>query len=69
MTIQGYIDYQRREYCKDVQCPIQILLDKEKAGSEGYEFVRKICSTSCIHTCHEFHAWLINHSFEVVRPQ
>ena len=23
MSIDGYIDYQRREFCKDVQCPVQ----------------------------------------------
>ena len=40
MSIEGYIDYQRREYCKDISCPVQLLLDKQKPGSEEYEEVR-----------------------------
>jgi len=27
-SIEGYVDYTRREFCHDVACPIQSLLDK-----------------------------------------
>jgi hypothetical protein len=69
MSIQGYIDYQRREYCKAVQCPVQVLLDQEQPGTDKSEFLRNICKTDCLHTCHEFHAWLNQNSYEVVRPE
>ena len=35
MSIAGYIDYQRREFCKEVQCPLQMDLDGQPPGSDG----------------------------------
>ena len=69
MSISGYVDYQRREYCKDIQCPIQVLLDKQAPDSDGYAEVRGICRTKCIHTTYEFHHWLIEKGYLVVRPE
>jgi hypothetical protein len=68
-SIKGYIDYTKREYCHDIHCPIQVLLDKESEGSKAYELIRGICKSSCLHTTHEFHAWLIAHGYLVVRPE
>lgn len=67
-NIEGYVDYTKREYCREIRCPIQILLDKQSADPEQYEFVRGICKTNCIHSTHEFHAWLIEKGYLVVRP-
>jgi len=67
MAIPGYVDYRRREFCKDIKCPIQRLLDEAAEGSADYEEVRGICKTDCIHTTYEFHHWLIQHGYEVVR--
>lgn len=67
-SIEGYIDYPKREYCRSVQCPIQILLDQETEGTEKYEFIRSICKSNCLHSTHEFHAWLIQQGYLVVRP-
>ena len=67
MPIDGYIDYRRREYCRDIRCPIQVLLDKRPEGSADYEEIRAICKSNCIHTTYEFHHWLMEHGFEVVR--
>lgn len=69
MAIHGYIDYERREYCKDIHCPVQVLLDNQESGSPDYEQVRAICKTNCIHTTYEFHHWLINKGYLLVRPQ
>ena len=66
--LEGYVDYQKRAYCNDIQCPVQVLLNQEVTGSERYEFIRGICKTNCLHTTHEFHAWLINHDYLVVKP-
>jgi len=35
-SIKGYIDYQRREFCKDIKCPVQLDLDKQEPGSKTY---------------------------------
>lgn len=68
MPIAGYVEYQRREYCKDVRCPVQLELDAQTPGSEEYERIRKVCQTNCRHTTYEFHHWLIKKGYLVVRP-
>jgi hypothetical protein len=68
MPIDGYADYQRREYCKDIQCPVQAVLEAQEPGSEAYEKVRSICKSGCIHSTYEFHHWLIEKGYLLVRP-
>ena len=67
--MNGCVDYQRREYCNDIRCPIQLLLDGQEPGSAGYEEIRAICKTNCIHTTYEFHHWLIEKGYQLVRPE
>ena len=67
MSIEGYTDYQRREYCKDIQCPVQMDLDAQEPGSEAYERIRQTCKSSCVHTTYEFHHWLIEKGYLIVR--
>ncbi len=67
MDLEGYIEYQRREFCKDLPCPVQVLLDAEKEGTPKYEHIRNICKNSCIHTTYEFHHWLIQKGYLLVR--
>jgi Iap family predicted aminopeptidase len=68
MPIQGYVEYQRREYCKDIRCPIQVILDREQPDSARYEEIRNICKNDCIHSTYEFHHWLIGKGYLLVRP-
>jgi len=68
MSIPGYTDYQRREYCKAIQCPVQLDLEKTEKGSPEYDKVRATCTNACVHTTFEFHHWLIDHRYEIVRP-
>lgn len=68
MSIKGYVDYKRREYCKDIKCPIQLDLDAREEGSEEYERIRAICKNDCKRTTYEFHHWLISKGYLVVRP-
>jgi hypothetical protein len=68
-SLDGYIDYKRREYCKDVQCPIQLLLNKEMEKTAEYEEIRAICASSCIHSTHEFHHWLTEKGYLIARPK
>ncbi|MCU0288416.1 MAG: hypothetical protein MUF15_18725 [Acidobacteria bacterium] len=69
MSIQGYVDYKRREFCKDVKCPVQLDLDAQKEGSDAYEKIRKICINNCKYTTYQFHHWLINKGYLIVRPE
>ncbi len=68
MSIEGYIDYQRREYCKAVECPLQLELDKQQPDTNEYEKVRQKCKIACIHSTYEFHHWLIDKGYLIVRP-
>jgi ferritin len=69
MSIEGYVDYKRREYCNDIQCPIQQLLNQEQENTPKYEQIRDICKTDCIHSTYEFHHWLIQKGYLLVRPK
>ncbi len=68
MTLEGYLEYQRREFCKDLPCPIQVLLEAELSGTPRYEQIRDICKTDCIHTTYEFHHWLIQKGYLLLKP-
>ncbi|OPY35356.1 MAG: hypothetical protein A4E35_02419 [Methanoregula sp. PtaU1.Bin051] len=68
-SINGYIDYTRREYCNDIKCPIQLLLNRQAEKTPEYEEIRAICASNCLHTTHEFHKWLIEKGYLVVRPE
>ena len=68
MSIPDYVDYQRREYCKALPCPVQVELEAAEPGSAEYQAVREKCINACIHTTYEFHHWLIEHGYLVVRP-
>lgn len=69
MSINGYVDYKRREFCKDVTCPVQLNLDTQAEGSDEYERIRNICKTGCKYTTYQFHHWLINKGYLIVRPE
>ncbi len=43
MVPEGYIEYKRREFCKDVKCPVQIELNQQTEGSPAYEQARHKC--------------------------
>ncbi len=69
MSIEGYVDYKRREFCNDVECFVQLELNKLPSGSEKYEKVRKRCSNDCVYTTWQFHHWLIEKGYLIVRPK
>ena len=69
MSIDGFVDYKRREFCNNVNCVVQVELNKLPAGSEEYEQIRKTCSTGCKYTTWDFHHWLIEKGYLIVRPQ
>ena len=69
MSIKGYLDYKRREFCNDVKCPIQIDLTAQAGGSPEYVKIRGISKTNCKYTTYQFHHWLIEKGYLIVRPE
>ena len=69
MSINGYVDYKRREFCKDVRCPVQLELEAQEQGCAEYERIRGICKTNCEYTTYQFHHWLIDKGYLIVRPE
>ncbi len=69
MSIKGFVDYKRREFCKDVKCPVQLELEAQKEGSEEYEKTRQICKADCRYTTYRFHHWLMEKGYLIVRPE
>ena len=67
--IKGFIDYKRREFCKDVKCSVQLELETHEEGSEEYERTRRICKEDCRYTTYEFHHWLIDKGYLIKRPE
>ena len=67
--MKGYIDYTRREFCKDIKCPMQLELDAQQQGSEEYERIRGVCKSNCKYTTYQFHHWLIDKGYLIVRPE
>ncbi len=69
MSIKGYEDYKRREFCNDVQCFIQLELNSQEQESEKYEKTRNLCKSNCKYTTYQFHHWLMNKGYLIVRPE
>ncbi len=67
--MKGYVDYKRREFCKDIKCPMQLELDAQQQGSEEYERIRGVCKSNCKYTTYQFHHWLLEKGYLVVRPE
>ena len=69
MTIKGFTEYKRREFCKDVKCPVQLDLEQQIEKPEAYEKIRRKCSTSCCFTTWQFHHWLIEKGYLILKPK
>ncbi|MBU4246643.1 MAG: hypothetical protein ABIF85_02700 [Nanoarchaeota archaeon] len=68
MPIEGHTDYKKREYCNSIKCPVQLIMNKKTDSLNEYEELRTICKNNCIHTTYEFHHWLIENGYLLVRP-
>jgi hypothetical protein len=67
MLPEGYVEYKRREFCKDVNCPVQIELNKQKEGCSAYEETRKKCrGNGCLCTTWQFHHFLIEKGYLII---
>ena len=66
--MEGFIEYKRREFCKDVNCPTQIKLNQQQEKSKIYKEIRKTCKTDCLYTTWQFHHWLIDKGYLIIKP-
>lgn len=68
-SIKGYVEYKKREFCNDVKCPVQLELNKKEEGSEEYENLRNNCKNDCKFSARDFHYWLIEKGYLIVKPE
>ena len=68
VPIDGFVEYKRREYCNDIKCPVQMIMNKKGHDSADYSELREICQENCLHTTYEFHHWLMEKGYLLVRP-
>jgi hypothetical protein len=69
MSLEGFAEYKRREFCKDVKCPVQMELNAQEENSAEYEGTRRTCSTACRYTTWQFHHWLIEKGYLILKPK
>jgi hypothetical protein len=69
MPLEGFRDYRRREFCNDVQCPVQVRLNSLEQGSGEFQQAREECKQNCRHSTREFHYWLIDNGFLIVKQE
>lgn len=68
MEIKGFREYKKREFCNSVKCPVQLELNTKKEGSEEYEKIRQECKKNCRFSARDFHYWLIEKGYMIVKP-
>ncbi len=68
-AIEGYEEYKRREFCQEIECPVQLELNPVEENSEGYEKIRQKCKKNCQFSAREFHYWLMDKGYLIVKPK
>jgi len=69
MDLEGFIEYKRREFCNDVKCTVQMELNKLEDGATEYERVRQTCGTDCRYTAWQFHHWLMEKGYLILKQK
>jgi hypothetical protein len=69
MSPEGFVEYKRREFCNDVKCPVQMELNNLKNKPDEYERIRQTCNTACKYTTWQFHHWLIEKGYLILKPK
>src|SRR4030042_110421 len=66
MSLEGFAEYKRREFCKAVKCSVQVKLNTLSKKSVEYEQTRQTCSNACLYTTWQFHHWLIERDYIII---
>ncbi len=64
-SIDGIVEYQSREYCKDVKCPYQLELNRMQKDTPEYDEFKIQCQEECAHTRLDFMQWLVGHDYKI----
>ena len=59
-------EYQSREYCKDIKCEIQEIIDEDNTGLE-VGFAKGYCRNKC--SAYKFHKWLQEHDYKILKSR
>jgi len=57
-------EYKSREYCKDVECEIQKIIDEDNTSLE-LGFAKGYCRNEC--SAYKFHKWLQENNYKIVK--
>jgi endogenous inhibitor of DNA gyrase (YacG/DUF329 family) len=65
------IEYKNREYCKDVECDIQDLIDNGNGTELSKELSKVFAKPFCKNQCeaYKFHKWLQEHDYKIVKAK
>jgi len=65
------VEYQSREYCKDVECDIQDLIDNGNGTELSKELSKVFAKPFCKNQCeaYKFHKWLQEHDYKIVKDK
>jgi hypothetical protein len=69
MSLQGYTEYKAREFCKDEKCPVEETLNSLVNSPESYELIRQTCRTACRFSTWQFHHWLIEKGYLIIKKE
>jgi hypothetical protein len=67
--IPCHSNYKKRTFCKAVKCPVQLKLNSLQEGTEEYEKVRKTCKKACKFSARDFHYWLMDNGYLIVKAE
>lgn len=56
------VEYGNREYCKNIKCPIQIVI-KDKPYKA--DLTKEICRNEC--KAYDFHKWLEKNNYKIIK--
>jgi len=46
-----------------------MIMNNKPQDSKDYDDLREICQVKCLHTTYEFHHWLIEKGYLLLRPE
>jgi hypothetical protein len=63
-------EYPSREFCKDVKCPVQHILDEMLHHGKDIKVVKSsLCFHNCIKSAWDFHDWLQKHGYIIIKDE
>ena len=64
---QPTVIYKSREYCKDINCPVQHRINEMVDNHGAIALIKIECKLHCRRTANEYHQWLKKHGFIIIK--